>query len=145
MSLQRTIKFVAFFAPLLIFILATTSPFYSARLSLILHGHPFAHVVPREQLNVFQFVKTDNFACRAIVFSEGNAVGWICQSSTGGFPSFVPFSGQPNLDDVQDFNFRFDFLLVMAWVMRWWLFPVQLIVLLFWLRARERRVRHSMP
>jgi hypothetical protein len=133
------------FAPLLIFILVTTSPYYSARLSLILHGHPFAHVVPKEQLNIFQFVKIDNFACRAIVFSDGKAVGWICQSSLGGFPSFVPFSGQPSLEDAQDFNIRFNVPLGMAWMLRWWLFPAQLIVLLFWLRTRERRVRHSMP
>jgi len=143
MSPQRTIRFILFFTPLLIFFLVSASPYYSARLSLILHGRPFARVVPKDNLDLSQFVKTDSFACRAIVFSEGKAVGWICQSSLGGFPEFVPFSNQPNLENFPGFGF--DFPLMMAWLLRWWLFPVQVIVLLFWLRSREKRIRYSTP
>src|SRR5438105_10103729 len=98
MSLRRTFQFAALFAPLLLLALVFTSPYYSARLSLTLHGRPFARVVPKESLDIFKFVSTDSFACRAIVFSNERAVGWICLPSTGGFASFVPFSDKPNLE-----------------------------------------------
>src|SRR6266436_6397520 len=99
MSLRRTFRFLALLAPLLLFALVLPSPYYSARLSLILHGRPFVRVVPKESLDIFKFVSTDSFACRAIVFSNEKAVGWICLLSTGGFASFVLFSDKPNFEN----------------------------------------------
>src|SRR5882724_5198704 len=109
MSLRRTFQFAALLAPLLLFALVLTSPYYSARLSMTLHGRPFARVVPKERLDVFKFVSMDNFACRAIVFSNDRAVGWICLPSTGGFASFVPFSDKPNFEDGVALDPWFDF------------------------------------
>ncbi len=145
MSLRRTIRFVALLAPLLAFALVLMSPYYSARLSLILHGRPFARVVSKENLDIFKFVSTDNFACRAIVFSNEKAVGWICLPSTGGFAAFVPFSANPNLEDGVFADPWFDLPLIIAWSLRWWLLPVQVIALLLWLRQREKRVQYSSP
>lgn len=145
MSLRRTLQFAALFAPLLLFGLALTSPYYSARLSLILHGRPFAHVVPKARLNIFKFVPMDNSACRAIVFSNDKAVGWIFQSSTGGFPWFVPFSNTPNLEGGVGFNSWFDLPLTIGWTFRWWLLPVQTVFLLLWLRQREKSAKYSSP
>ena len=144
MSLRRTFRFVALLAPLLFFVLVLTSPYYSARLSLVRHGHPFARVVPKEKLDIFQFVRTDSFACRAIVFSNEKAVGWIFQSSTGGFACFVPFSGTPDVTGAA-FDPWLDLPLVTAWFLRWWLLPVQVVILLLWLRQREKKAQYSSP
>jgi hypothetical protein len=145
MSLRRTFGFLALLAPLLVFALVLTSPYYSARPSLILHGRPFARVVSKENLDIFRFVNTDSFACRAIVFSNEKAVGWICLPSTGGFAAFMPFSANPNLKDGVLSDPWFDFPLIIAWSLRWWLLPVQAATLLLWLRQREKRVQYSSP
>src|SRR6267154_4461818 len=143
MSFRRIFRFATLLGPLLFFVLALTSPYYSARLSLILHGRPFAHVVSKESLDIFKFVSTDSFACRAIVFSNEKAVGWICLPSTGGFASFVPFSDKPNFENyVPDI---WSAILPIAWSLRWWLLPAQVIILLLWLRLRDKRVQHSSP
>src|SRR6266853_5894481 len=131
MSFRRIFRFATLLGPLLFFVLALTSPYYSARLSLILHGRPFAHVVSKESLDIFKFVSTDSFACRAIVFSNEKAVGWICLLSTGGFASFVPFSDKRNLEGGDPW---FDVPLLIAWSLCWWLLPAQVVLLLLWLR-----------
>ena len=145
MSLRRTFRSVALFAPLLLFALVLASPYFSARLSLILHGRPFARVVPKDRLDVFKFVSTDSFACRAIVFSNEKAVGWICLPSTGGFASFVPFSDKTNFENGVTFDPGFDLPLTISWAFRWWLLPAQAVVLLLWLRTRQRRFQYSRP
>lgn len=145
MSLQSKFRFVALLAPLLLFVLVLTSPYYSARLSLVLHGRPFARVVPKEKLDIFQFVSTDSFACRAIVFSQKKAVGWICLPSNGGFAGFVPFSDKPDLAIGGDLDPWFYFPLIITWSLRWWLLPIQVVILLLWLRMREKRVQYSKP
>jgi len=144
MSLRRTFRFVALLAPSLAFALVLASPYYSARLSLILHGRPFARIVPKEKLDIFKFVSTDSFADRAIVFSNDKAVGWICLPSNGGFASFVPFSDNPNVDGA-GFDPWLDLPLVTAWMLRWWLLPAQLVILLLWLRQRAKMVQYSSP
>ncbi|MGD0904393.1 MAG: hypothetical protein ABR924_15755 [Terracidiphilus sp.] len=128
-------------APLLAFALVLMSP-YSARLSLMLHGRPFARIVPKEKLDIFKFVSTDSFADRAIVFSNDKAVGWICLPTLGGFASFVPFSDNPNVVDVP-FEPWFQFPLMIAWWLRWWLLPAQVVILLLWLhqKRKERSIR----
>jgi hypothetical protein len=138
MSLKTRFRFLALFAPSLLFVLALTAPYSSTRLSLVLQGHPFARVVPKEKLNIFEFVSTDSFACRAIVFSRQKAIGWIDLPSTGGFARFIPFSGKPDLGVDGAFSSCFEVLLTMLWVFRWWLLPVQAIILLLWLRSRRR-------
>ena len=50
MPSRGTFRFVAVFAPLMLFGLAVTSPYYSERLRLILHGRPFAWVAPKESV-----------------------------------------------------------------------------------------------
>ena len=128
------------FAPLVVFALAFASPYYSGRLSLVLHGRPFARVVPKEDLDVFHYVSTDSLACRAIVFSHGKAVGWIC-AATGSFAMFVPFSEHPSFDDVAGFEPWLNIPLLIAWALRWWFLPAQAVILLLWLRKRERKAR----
>ena len=115
MNYGRLCRFAALLAPLLVFALVLASPYYSARLSLILHGRPFARVVSKENLDIFKFVSTDSLACRAIVFSNEKAVGWICLPSTGGFAAFVPFSAKPNLNDGVLSGRWFDIPLIIAW------------------------------
>ena len=144
MSLRRTFRFVALLAPLLLFTLVITSPYYSARLSLILHGHPFARVVPKEKLDIFHYVETDGFANHAVVFSSGKAVGMIVQP-LGSFAYFEPFSDKPNFEHGTAFQPWFDLPLLIAWSLRWWLLPAQVILLLLWLRMRQRRVKYSRP
>jgi hypothetical protein len=142
MASRRTIKRALLFIPLLAFVLADCIPYYSARLSLMLHGLPFARVVPKENRDPFQWVKTDSFASKGIVFSGRQAVGWICQPA-GSFASYVPFSAQPSLTRLGNSTFRFNVPLLIAWSARWWLVPVQAITLLLWLRSREKAVRYS--
>jgi len=143
MSLRRAIRFVPLFLPLMLFILLLSSPNYSVRLSLIMHGRPFARVVPKEKLNVFQFVSTDSLRSRAIVFSDKIAVGWIYQP-TGGFAFFVPFSAKPTFEH-GDFAPWFDYCLLFAWFWRWWLLAAQVVLLLLWFGFRKRRVQYSIP
>ena len=143
MSLRRTFRFVVLLAPLLAFALVLMSP-YSARLSLILHGRPFARIVPKEKLDIFKFVSTDSFQDRAIVFSDDKAVGWICLATLGGFASFVPFSDNPNVEDVP-FETWFQLPLMTAWMLRWWLLPAQIVILFLWLRQRAKRVQYFSP
>jgi len=144
MSSRRAIRLALLFLPLLVFGLAWGIPYYSARLSLMLHGLPFAHVVPKENLDVFQFVKTDSMASRGIVFSGGKAVGWICEP-WGSFASYVAFSDQPSFEDIEPYDFWFNVPLLIAWSLRWWLLLIQAVILLWWLRSREKRVRYSVP
>jgi hypothetical protein len=74
MSLPRTIRIALIFAPLLVFPLLISLPHCSARLSLLLKGLPFAHVVPKEKLDIFNYVQTDSFANQGVFFSGGKAV-----------------------------------------------------------------------
>lgn len=138
MSLARTFRFVALVAPLLLFALVLTLPYHSARLSLILHGYPFARVVPKEKLDIFQYVQTDSFSYKAVVFSDGKAVGMIDQP-TGAFACFVSLA-QANVDVDDGFPMMFNALLSIAWFLRWWLLPAQVVLLLLWLRTRQRKV-----
>ena len=129
-----------FFAPLLLFGLVAPAPHYFARLSLLTHGIPFARVVPKEKLDVFKYVPTDNLRSSAIVFSGDKAVGWILVPWSG-FPQYIPFSGTPGFDD---FPHPFSGLwLILAWHWRWWLLDLQLIVLLAWLALRQRKAAHA--
>jgi len=107
-----------------------------------MHGRPFARVVPKEKLDVLQFVSTDNLRSRAIVFSRKTAVGWIYQPMSG-FARFVPFSGTSNFDDVGNFDPWFDYCLPVAWHWRWWLLLAQAFVLLLWFRFKKRTVPAS--
>src|SRR6266566_7148910 len=120
MSRSPRFRFVLLCLPLLAFALICALPHVSVRLSLILHGHPFARVIPKERLNVFEFVPTDNLRSRAIVFSERRAIGWIYQP-TSGFPRFVPFSATPNFMDVGGFDPVFGYIFLLLWVDKWWL------------------------
>jgi hypothetical protein len=135
MSFQRTIRIVLIFAPLLLFPLVLALPHYSARLSLILNGHPFARVVPKEKLDVSQYVQFDDFGFKSVVFSSGKAVGLIDQPFLN-LAHFESFPIQENSVDV-GFPMWFYALLCIAWFLRWWLLPIQAILLLLWLRQRE--------
>src|SRR5687768_2011962 len=139
MSLRRTIRFVPLFAPLVLFVLLLFAPYCSGRWSLILHGRPLARVVPKEKLDVFQFVSTDNLRSRAIVFCDGTAIGWIYQPMFG-FARFVPFSGRPSFQDVGDSHPQFEDFLLIAWSLRWWLLAAQMLLLFFWFGLRKRNV-----
>lgn len=141
MSLRRTFRFVALLAPLLIFALVFTLPYHTARLSLILHGYPFARVVPKEKLDIFQYVQTDNFSFKAVVFSDGKAVG-VIEQPMGAFAYFESLS-QANSKD--GFPMLFNWLMIVVWILRWLLLPVQVFLLFLWFRQRERKTQLSSP
>ena len=141
MSLRRTIRTTLLFAPLLVFPLVLALPYCSARLSLVLHGFPFARVVPKENLDIFHYVQMDGFHKQAVVFSRGKAVGLIVQP-LGSPAYFERFSGQANSVEEGLPPFGFIGAVVVASSLRWFLLPVQAIFLLLWLRQRERRVRY---
>jgi hypothetical protein len=140
MTLRRTLRFVPLFVPLLLFTLLLMAPYYSGRLSLILHGRPCARVVLKEKIDVFQFVSTDHLRSRGIVFSKGKAIGWVYQPLLG-FARFVPFSDKPSFHNASHPQFE-DFLSI-AWSVRWWLFAVQVLLLCFWFGLRKRAVQYS--
>lgn len=140
MSPPRPIRFVLLFAPLLMFALVLALPRSSARLSLLVNGLPFARVVPKEKLDIFQYVQTDNSAYEAVVFSGGKAVGLIVQPHFS-CAYFGPFHGQANSVVGEPPPFGFTMAILIAWSWRWFLLPMQAVLLLLWLRQRERRTR----
>jgi hypothetical protein len=99
---------------------------------------PFAHVT---KADVFKYVQTDSLRNAGIVVSDGRAVGWIFQPMFG-LARFVPFTGTPNLGDVGDDDLWFDYRLPIAWLWRWWLLAVQVVLLVFRFGFRKRRVQH---
>jgi hypothetical protein len=129
---RQAIRLFVFFLPLLVFALAMASAEYPVRISLFLHGHPFAFVVPKTSLDVFKFVSTDLMQAEAIVFSNGKAVGWIKQPNLY-FAHFVPFAGKPTFDDLGFPDLWFDIFAPLAWTFRWWLLLLQVVMLLLWL------------
>lgn len=137
MRIRRSLWLVFLFVPLLMWLLVVTSPYYSERLSLALHGQPFARVVPKEKLDSFQFVQIDNLRCRAIVFSREKAVGWILQPMFG-FARFVPFSATPNFPDIEFPDALSDLVLPVSWSCRLWLLEAQAVFLLWFLVKRRK-------
>ena len=126
-------------APLIAFALVWALPYGSARLSLLLHGHPFARIVPKNRLNIFEFVPVDNFRAQAIVFSREHAIGFI-DDEMSSFPKFVRFSPRPNFDS-PPFDPLFDVVLLLLYAFKWWwrftgLYAV-LFVFLFMLNRRR--------
>jgi hypothetical protein len=140
MSLRRAIRTVLLFVPLLLLFLALALPYCSARFSLLLHGAPFARVVPKEKLDIFRYVQTDGFDIEAVVFDGDKAVGLIVQS-LGSPPYFEPLS-EANPEQWR-FPFGFIAFVVTARFWGWLLLPIQAIVLLLWLRQREKALRFS--
>jgi len=134
--LLHTLRLAPLFVPLLVFILLLAAPFYSTRLSLALHGQLFAHVTPKENLDIFQFVSSDNLRSRAIVFSQGTAIGWVYQPISG-FSHFIPFSTSPNSPYAGALSVGFADYLLVAWSCRWWLLVVQVFLLFFWVRSKK--------
>ena len=130
MSVRALARWVLFFMPLLLFVVAVALPYDSARLTLIMHGHPFARVVATDKLDIFRYVDMDSFACRAIVFSGDEAIGWIEQSSLGGFPMYVPFTVPRKLDGFPSVWPEICF--IELWITRWWFLAGQAVVLVFW-------------
>ena len=139
MSLPRTIRIALLFAPLLAFPLVFALPYCSARLSLLLHGFPFARAVPKENLDIFRYVQTDGFHIQAVVFSRGKAVGLIVQPL--GSPAYFEPLSEANSGEWR-FPLGFLAFVVTARFWGWLLLPAQAIVLLLWVRQRERRARY---
>ena len=142
MALPRTIRTILIFVPLLLFLLVLSLPYSSARLSLLAKGFPFAHVVAKDSLNIFQYVHTDGFANRAVVFSNGKAVGLIVEP-LGAFAYFEPFALHANSGDTAIHDSWLNSLLLVTWSLRWFLLPIQAILVLLWLRRRNRNNPHS--
>lgn len=135
---RRALSVMALLTSLLFLAAVLALPCCSVRLSLILHGHPCATVVPKENLDIFKFVRTDSLACQAIAFSHGHAIGWIMLPSTGGFASFIPFIEKPSLEEGLTAFPSFQFPLMVAWAYRWWLLLIQGVFFALWLRTRRR-------
>src|ERR1017187_834737 len=129
MSLPRTIRIALLLAPLLAFPLVLGLPYCSARLSLLLHGLPFARAVPKENLDIFRYVQTDGFHIQAVVFSRGYAVGLIVQPL--GSPAYFEPLSEANSGEWR-FPLGFLAFVVTARFWSWLLLPAQTIVLLLW-------------
>ena len=138
MSIRRTIRFAVLFTPMVLLALVSALPHYSERLSVTFHGYPFARIVQKERLNVFEFVARDNMRSKAVVFWHGKPIGWIYQPMMG-LPRFVSFSGPPNVE-MGGLDVWFDLRLPVAWLWRWYLVPIQAVVLLVWLRRRAKHL-----
>ena len=97
---------------------------------MILRGYPFARVVPKEKLDVSQYVQFDDFGFKSVVFSGGKAVGLIDQ------PNFdlAHFKSFPIQEDSVDEGFPtwLYSLILITWYFRWWLLPTQIIFLVLW-------------
>ena len=63
------------------------------RLDLASRGLFVVRVVDKQELNVFRFVETDNFALRGFVFSGDRMVGYTMWPN-GWYPYFAPASGK---------------------------------------------------
>ena len=144
MLLRRTLRFVLLIAPPLLLLLVFIAPYYSARWSLVLHGCPFARIIPKEKLDVFQYVDMDNMRNRAFVFSDGKAVGWIMQPMSG-FARFVPFSGKRTLVGLADVDVLTDYCLLVAWWWRWELLIayILLLIILFGFKKPARAIEQT--
>jgi hypothetical protein len=141
--IRRIFRAFLLITPLLLFLLVHTSALYSVQLSLIARGYPTARIVPKDRLDVFKYVSTDNFRSRAIVFADDRAVGWIYQPVSG-FARFEPFRGNPSFTLLPGFEPLYDVWLPLAWSFKWWLLAVQGAVLLYFARKTKlgwRKVR----
>ena len=127
------------FAPLLAFPLVFSLPYCSARLSLLLHGLPFARAVPKKNLDIFRYVQTDGFHIQAVVFSRDKAVGVVVQPL--GSPAYFEPISEANSGEWR-FPSGFLAFVVTARLWGWLLLPAQAIVLLLWVRQRERSARY---
>ena len=145
MSFRNQMRTAIIFAPLALFVLAVGAPIYSARMSLSLHGHPFARIVPKDQIDVFHYVDMDSFECSAIVLSGDVAVGWIDSPEMSGFPRFVPFSGRRSFDDQAFDAGFFEWALPTAWFFRWWLLAAQAILFIAWPFAHQNPIKPPLP
>jgi len=138
----RAWKFVLLCLPLLAFAFVCALPVTSVRLSLISQGHPFAHIVPKSRLNIFDYVPIDNFRNAGIVFADGSdkkAIGWVYQPMSG-FARFVPFSTTPpTLSLSDDFDFIFDYVFFLLWVGKWLWLPGSYALILLALSFMRRR------
>jgi hypothetical protein len=101
---------------LLIAAFSFSVPVTSARISLALHGQPFARVVPKDQINVLSIVPTDSFASRGVVYARERPIGWI-YAAIGSFPQFVPFGTVPDFDSLPGQGENYLFLII--WTTRW--------------------------
>lgn len=137
--MKTAIRFLGLSIPTILFLFALTIPQSSARLSLILHGYPFARVVSKDQLDIFKYVEIDSFAYRGVVFSGDKPVGLISHPK-GTVASFEPFGREFGSPEDMDAHLWFELPLVLLWSVKWWLLAVQAIVVLYWLRAKERRL-----
>ena len=135
MKVRKKSRFLLLLLPLVGFCAITMSPYYAGRLSLVLHGHPFAHVTKDRTLD---YVPTDSFRNAGIVLSHGKPIGWVYQPMLG-FARFVPFTGPPNLDGSDETDFVFDYCFLVLWQFRWWFLAAQAVVLIPWSGIRMTR------
>jgi hypothetical protein len=105
---------------------------------LIRDGHPFARIVPKERLDIFQHVPTDNFRCAGIVFSDTQDIGWVYQPMAD-LARFVPFSGTPSLVVGGSIDPLFDVILLLLYVFRWWWLIAAYALFGFWIIASRHR------
>jgi len=137
--LRRTLRVLSLILPLLVFVLVCALGRYSVEFSLITRGYPKARIVPKDRLDVFNYVTTDNFRSRAIVFSEGRAVGWIYQPMSGS-ARFEPFRGKPSFTLPPEFEMFYDVWLPLAWGLKWWLLAAQGAVFVWFAWKRKNSV-----
>ena len=140
MSLRRTIRRFLFLTPLLLFAMLVELPQYSARLSLVQHGYPFANLTPCYKIDVYKLMSNYNVRVRSIAFSDGKPVGYIYQGIIG-LARFEPISNDTSPEGVGVYDPCFDGRLITAWSWRWWLLAVQFLLLLLWFGLRRYRVQ----
>lgn len=89
----------------------------SERFSLIVSGYPFARIVEKEDLNIFDYVDTGSLRSKAIVFSNDTPIGWIYQGISGP-PYFIEFEEGKKFD-FNGFRVGFDVFLTLTYLAIW--------------------------
>ena len=112
----------------------------SERFSLIASGYPFARIVEKEYLNIFDYVDTDSLRSGAIVFSNDNPTGWIYQGISSP-PYFIEFEEGKKFD-FNGSRVGFDVFLTLTYLAIWPLLAIaSFLTLLFLVQLRLKKCR----
>lgn len=131
--------FTLFALPPVIFALVSILPIASPRLSLILHGKPFANIDYRSESNDLPNSRITGWTSRmATVTSKGTPIGYIFHPSGSSFPHFMAFSDNTEERLHLDIDIWFDFVFPLVWSGRWGILGAQFFVILIWAKWLKR-------
>ena len=134
--------FILFALPPAIFALVSILPIASARLSLILHGKPFAKIEYKNESSDLPNSRMTGWTSRmATVYSKETPIGYIFRPSDSSFPHFKAFSDNTEEGLHLDIDIWFDFVFPLVWNGRWGIFGAQILVIVIWATWLKRRSR----